>query len=1461
MIELSTILSGAWSLFKGICLEVGGNELHRQLVERFERAGDADLDLQKALYASLCDAVDSLGKTLSTENHPHFQSIPDFKERHDEQQRVKKIFRTIRAQFPAVSALKSPVTIILDDKAQIEVKALLVRLGLKSYLASLQESLHSAFESNLPFVMLTHFRRQVATDDRLHALLQLDITTAGFQAVQRELRAISNFLRQRCGNDDPAQIQIWTENLAGELKSFMSGEFKEIKERLGNIETKFDKLYSLFTEIHDRQAFQHLSAGFIIPQLLVEKRSAVAPTASMTPALPPRIEALSGFDSMGGKLFEEDGSLPYHQLGGKGLERLCYLLLLADGKVPRYFGKPGQEQYGIDLLVTHGDECMVYQCKNEESFPLSKMKDALRHFEEEWLGRPELPKPNQFVLCCPLPLQERKQNEMWTELERQFYERTHVSVEFWDRHYLDEHLRRLPDVVADLFSDRAAERFCNLDDWNSGLFRPVTTGSGERNIERYLEKKAAGEVYLNPELVKDFAKKLKRSSNLLIHGLPGSGKTITGLALAESFADNRYRLFYISLKHDISEDTLVTGIRRRLAQPTIFLLDDCHGKFEMLDLVQYCLSTEMRGKGFLVFMARTTPTPKGILRGGDSNFEESLEEAEATLELRPTLIDFREIIALAKPHFTGLSKLRLQKIFDFTGHDIFLLDQLLDTIDSPNEIDQLKREKVFEKTLKRYFRKSLGDRPEFMKLAALAQFDIAPPVSYFHSDLDKQDEDAATQLVVRADLRPSRYFFLHSSAAELICRAMAWNSERDDYPELAASHLIEYFKNCEENAKRLAVALSNVIRNRLKLTSNRNEKNRLRSQFLANDGIYAFVKEVFDQLPLDLMAVCLIILKNMDAATFGRYRDLVQRKIDDGTALNMVIACAFRESTLFLSLAKKDYPLLLSDLRSQLVDRGLRALIKTTEFQNFLMLIANLSEPKDSWWSTALDSIPDDELDDIIRRTIDSRRSIGSIDRALRELKKNNSALLEKLERKIGAKRYLHLITSIGTITELFKVIKDSSPSMARELINALNAENMGALIDKAITSGHSIGTIHLALRELKKDPTLLEKLEHKIGAKRWWQLICANGTIRILTKLFDYMDKSYKQELAQYSQNLSLAQWQELLLRGDFADLGHFINWYSLSFSKQFTAAFVSSLKPTFETLIRRDGWEARNRGAGLLRKPRDFPIKKHLLDLLHDYLATVDLESLRFNFIGEAIHCVHLLWQELPSRRKELADSLMTILSKEKAWYADVQFLRSAHLLFFILSNPQAGPDNARCVLSIGNSKEVVVLCAEAKTLELFLYLWNFYGLWFEWQREGEKAFVTFLNSEIRDTVSNVLAKRLQTHASQDEKDNQIALAGLLSFLGLAVSSAEKAGWLLSLPSFNDLVKRVQPKPKPEPKTFIPEFFFLLGLEWIFDRKNGVSQQTWQRLLTKAEAYTEKPAALKHLRDFVRARAELKK
>ena len=107
--------------------------------------------------------------------------------------------------------------------------------------------------------------------------------------------------------------------------------------------------------------------------------------------------------------------LPYPQLLGAGFERLCYELLVAEGHSPRFFGRSGQKDYGVDIIVEAGDTRTVYQCKNIAAAPAwTDVRDAVAKFESDWLGEAGLPCPQRFVYCCPHPLDDKELGESWT---------------------------------------------------------------------------------------------------------------------------------------------------------------------------------------------------------------------------------------------------------------------------------------------------------------------------------------------------------------------------------------------------------------------------------------------------------------------------------------------------------------------------------------------------------------------------------------------------------------------------------------------------------------------------------------------------------------------------------------------------------------------------------------------------------------------------------------------------------------------------------------------------------------------------------------------------------------------------------------------------------------------------------------------------------------------------------------
>src|ERR1041384_1654381 len=695
-------------------------------------------------------------------------------------------------------------------------------------------------------------------------------------------------------------------------------------------------------------------------------------------------------------------SLPYDKLGGPGLERLCFSLIAARGGVPRYFGDPGEKQDGIDLLVSNGAECSVYQCKNVNDFTHQTLAKVLRLFEETWLAHTPRRTPNKFVLCCPLPLRERRRNEEWTNLESTFFDKTGVQVEIWHKEYLDNQLRYLPDVVSDLFSNEAAERFCALPDWNEDLFRPVRFGSGEPTVNRYLEKKSAGQIYLDGHLSEAFTLRLERHGKVLILGLPGSGKTFTSLALAESFQGISYRIFYINMRRDFTEDALVKGIRRRLTRPTIFLMDDCHGKYDILEGVEDRLqevAARQPGKLFLVYTARTTPTPEGMPRADYSDFVQNATNADAVLRFHPTLDLFGHIAVLHKADLRMLSQERRERIFMATGGDLFLLDQLLDMIKSPEEIDDLQPEHLFEVALRRYFGKPTVHRPGFMRLTALAQFEIAPLVSDFPFDITSEDPAAAAELVVEAD-RPLRYFFLHSSAAELVFRALAWNN-RTNNVEAAALNLVAFFSSRSANDSQLPTDLSNVLRNQLKLRVDKLEEYLLKTLFLGDDRIYALIDSLLDlaRLRLNNLALILNILKDSDTAAFQRYGDLLKRRIDDGTILKSLMTSVDSQ---FLAFIRREYASWYSTLREQFANDGLPQVVRTNEIQNLLKILSTFASQENFVLTTALNSVSDDEIEELAKRTIKSRRSISNINWTFRELRNTDPSLLEELWQRIG---------------------------------------------------------------------------------------------------------------------------------------------------------------------------------------------------------------------------------------------------------------------------------------------------------------------------------------------------------------------------------------------------------------------------------------------------------------------------
>ena len=193
--------------------------------------------------------------------------------------------------------------------------------------------------------------------------------------------------------------------------------------------------------------------------------------------------------------------------------------------------------------------------------------------------------------------------------------------------------------------------------------------------------------------------------------------------------------------------------------------------------------------------------------------------------------------------------------------------------------------------------------------------------------------------------------------------------------------------------------------------------------------------------------------------------------------------------------------------------RGLLRLIHANGTLFDLFAVLRYSSP--TLRTALLDQFTAEQAATLVDKTIASGRSIGTLSLPMRELGASDPQMLARLETVVGARGLLRLILANGTLPDLFKVLEHSSPTLRTELLDQFSSQESEALIDKTIATVRSIGTLHLALRELgDSDPQLLARLETAVGARGFLRLILANGTLLVLFRVLQYSSSSLRIEL-----------------------------------------------------------------------------------------------------------------------------------------------------------------------------------------------------------------------------------------------------------------------------------------------------------------------------------------------------------
>jgi hypothetical protein len=343
-------------------------------------------------------------------------------------------------------------------------------------------------------------------------------------------------------------------------------------------------------------------------------------------------------------------------------------------------------------------------------------------------------------------------------------------------------------------------------------------------------------------------------------------------------------------------------------------------------------------------------------------------------------------------------------------------------------------------------------------------------------------------------------------------------------------------------------------------------------------------------------------------------------------------------------------------------------------------------------------------------------------------------------------------------------------------------------------------------------------------------------------------MDASFNREMVRASRRLTVADWENLLLRSDFDDLTIFVRLSTRASRELLPRALLKDLRPTFEKLIREAKWSVLYSSARRLATSWDSDLKDRLQSILSDYLSAIDLDAQHFHTFEEAIQCVGSLWWGVPPMRDNLAQSIFDILPNETGWYREAGFLRNVRVPLLILASSEIEHESDARMLDLCNTSEVAGLVATTETFDVLLYLWYFYSLWFKREKtirtELRTTFASFLNPEIRAVANRILDERLQRRADQPEKMSFVSLCGFLHASGLATFTPDdKAAWVTRLPMFEQLLELAD-----DMKSFLTRSFFLIGLGHLFDRSKDIPRETFLRILPIMEPYQEPTEAFRN-------------
>ena len=122
---------------------------------------------------------------------------------------------------------------------------------------------------------------------------------------------------------------------------------------------------------------------------------------------------------------------------------------------------------------------------------------------------------------------------------------------------------------------------------------------------------------------------------------------------------------------------------------------------------------------------------------------------------------------------------------------------------------------------------------------------------------------------------------------------------------------------------------------------------------------------------------------------------------------------------------------------------------------------------------------------------------------------------------KISADNYRHIFINGASINGFGRLLASATDLLRRELCGLLTDDLIDRLIKNTIEKNYSINTLHMSLRQLKKESVdAFAAFEGAIGVGGYEELLQSQGTILILARLIGYSSEGMRKEMSRLLQS-----------------------------------------------------------------------------------------------------------------------------------------------------------------------------------------------------------------------------------------------------------------------------------------------------------------------------------------------------